>query len=67
MGVRFFDELQLPDVPELPKLGDAAGLWFRDIVRVALGSWDPVWRERYIRDILTLASRKSCVTRMRPK
>jgi phage terminase large subunit-like protein len=55
MGVRFFDELQLPDVPELPKLGDAAGPWFRDIVRVAFGSWDPVRRERYIRDILTLA------------
>src|SRR5262245_54786061 len=55
MGVRFFDELQLPDVPEWPKLGDAAGPWFRDIVRVAFGSWDPVRRERYIRDILTLA------------
>jgi phage terminase large subunit-like protein len=55
MGLRFFDELQLPDVPELPKLGDAAGSWFRDIVRVAFGSWDPVRRERYIRDILTLA------------
>jgi phage terminase large subunit-like protein len=54
MGVRFFDELQLPDVPELPKLGDAAGPWFRDIVRVAFGSWDPVRRERHIRDILTL-------------
>src|SRR5262245_31864737 len=55
MGVRFFDELQLPDVPELPKLGDAAGPWFRDIVRIAFGSWDPVRRERHIRDILTLA------------
>jgi phage terminase large subunit-like protein len=55
IGLRFFDELQLPDVPDVPKLGDAAGPWFRDLVRVAFGSWDPVRRERYVRDILTLA------------
>jgi phage terminase large subunit-like protein len=55
MGLQFFDELQLPDVPDVPKLGAAAGPWFRDLVRVAFGSWDPVRRERYIRDILTLA------------
>jgi phage terminase large subunit-like protein len=58
LGLAFFDQLQLPDVPELPKLGApdfAAGNWFRDIVRVAFGSWNPASRERMIRDIFTLA------------
>ena len=54
MGLSFFDELQLPDVPSLPKMRDAAGQWFRDIVRVAFGSWDPVAQLRYIRDIFAM-------------
>src|SRR5690242_17428370 len=54
MGLAFFDQLQLPDVPGLPRMGDAAGHWFRDIVRVAFGSWDPVAQIRHIRDIFTM-------------
>ena len=54
LGLAFFDELQLPDVPGLPKMRDAAGEWFRDIVRVAFGSWDPATRLRYIRDIFAM-------------
>jgi phage terminase large subunit-like protein len=54
-GLEFFDQLQLPDVPSKPKLGAAAGQWFRDIVGAAFGSWDPATQTRYIRDILTLA------------
>ncbi len=54
MGLAFFDELRLPDVPGLPKMRDAAGQWFRDLVRAAFGSWDPVNRVRYIRDILAM-------------
>lgn len=55
MGLGFFDELQLPDVPGNPPLRTAAGEWFRDIVRASFGSWDPVARIRYIRDIFCLA------------
>jgi phage terminase large subunit-like protein len=55
LGLAFFDEMKLSDVPETPRLGDAAGQWFRDIVRSAFGSWDPAARVRHIRDILTLA------------
>lgn len=33
-----FDRLRLPDVPGQPALGDAAGDWFRDIVRAIFGS-----------------------------
>jgi phage terminase large subunit-like protein len=54
-GLSFFDELKLPDVPELPRLGDAAGGWFREIVKVTFGSWFPLEQRRYIRDILTMA------------
>ena len=55
MGLAIFDELQLPDVPDTPKLGEAAGDWFRDIVRVAFGSWDPVQKIRFIRDLFVEA------------
>jgi phage terminase large subunit-like protein len=55
LGVAFFDEMVLPDVPGLPKLKDAAGEWFRDIVRAAFGSWDPATQTRFIRDIFALA------------
>ncbi|MPZ58450.1 MAG: terminase large subunit [Rhizobiales bacterium] len=54
IGLQFFDELQLPDVPGLPKMRDAAGQWFRDIVRVAFGSWDSVAQVRHVRDIFAM-------------
>lgn len=62
LGVAFFDEIRLPDVPDKPKLKDAAGDWFRDIVRAAFGSWDPVARVRHIRDIFLLAPKGSSKT-----
>ena len=55
-------QLQLPDVPGTPKLRTASGQWFRDIVRAAFGSWDPVNRVRYIRDIFALAPKGSSKT-----
>lgn len=62
LGLAFFDNLQLPDVPGMPRLGEAAGEWFRDIVRAAFGSWNPVTRERMIRDIFALAPKGSSKT-----
>lgn len=61
-ALRVFDELQLPDVPGLPKLRDACGPWFRDIVRAVFGSWDPERRERFIRDFFVLAPKGSSKT-----
>ncbi|HEY0182341.1 MAG TPA: terminase TerL endonuclease subunit [Rhodopila sp.] len=55
LGLQIFDELRLPDVAGMPKLKDAAGQWFRDIVRATFGSWDPRTEERMIRDIFLLA------------
>lgn len=62
MGLAFFDELRLPDVPDKPRLGDAAGPWFRDLVRAWFGSWDPVEGVNYIRDFFTLAPKGSSKT-----
>lgn len=62
MGVAIFDEMRLPDVPGLPKLRDASGDWFRDIVRAAFGSWDPDAGVRHIRDIFAMAPKGSSKT-----
>ena len=61
-GLQVFDQLQLPDVPKKPIMREAAGPWFRDIVRTAFGSWDPVAQERYIRDIFLLAPKAQSKT-----
>jgi len=53
LALKTFSDLRLPDVPGLPKLGDSAGPWFKDIVRAAFGSWDG--QRRMIRDILAMA------------
>lgn len=62
MGLKFYDELKLPDVPGTPKLRSASGQWFRDLVRASFGSWDPVNRVRYIRDIFAMAPKGSSKT-----
>jgi phage terminase large subunit-like protein len=61
-AVAFYDEMQLPDVPGTPKLRTASGEWFRDIVRAAFGSWDPVNRVRMIREIFAMAPKGSSKT-----
>lgn len=62
IGLRIFDQIRLPDVPGKPMLGDAAGQWFRDIVRVSFGSWDPETQQRFIRDIFAMAPKGSSKT-----
>lgn len=61
-AVRVFNRLRLADVPGNPTLGEAAGDWFRDIVRALFGSWDPVTKERFIREIFVLVPKKSSKT-----
>lgn len=39
-AVGIFNKLRLPDVPGQPAMADAAGDWFRDIVRAVFGSID---------------------------
>lgn len=61
-AVSIFNELQLPDVEDKPKLGIAAGEWFRDIVRALFGSLDPETKRRVISEYFVLAPKKSSKT-----
>jgi hypothetical protein len=42
-AIKTFNALRLPDVPGLPRLAQAGGEWFRDVVRALHGaqSQDP--------------------------
>lgn len=62
LGLQFFDEIPLPDVRGNPKMRHAAGQWFRDIVRAAFGSWDPVGEVRLIREIFAMLPKGSSKT-----
>ncbi len=59
-AVAVFDKLRLPDVPGKPLLRDAAGDWFRDIVRALHGSI--VDGERMVREPFLLVPKKSSKT-----
>ncbi|MER8560170.1 terminase large subunit [Mesorhizobium sp. M0578] len=62
MGLAFFDALPLPDGLDEMTLGQAAGQWFRDLVRVMFGAWDPAVRRRAIRDFFVMAPKGSSKT-----
>lgn len=61
-AVAIFDRLRLADVPGTPTMAEAAGDWFRDIVRALFGSLDPVTRQRRIRELLLLVPKKNSKT-----
>jgi phage terminase large subunit-like protein len=61
-AVRIFDNLRLPDVPGQPLMSDAAGPWFRDIVRAAFGSLDRTSGVRQVSEIFTLVPKKNSKT-----
>lgn len=61
-AVRIFDLLRLADVPGNPTLAEAAGEWFRDIVRALFGSWDAATQTRHIREIMALVAKKNSKT-----
>jgi phage terminase large subunit-like protein len=61
-AVKVFDRLRLADVPGNPTLAEAAGPWFRDIVRALHGSMDPATRTRRIRELFLLVPKKNSKT-----
>lgn len=61
-AVEIFDSLRLPDVAGLPLLKDAAGDWFRDIVRALHGSVDKRSGKRHIREVFLLVPKKNSKT-----
>jgi len=61
-AVAVYDKLRLADVTGTPALADASGDWFREIVRVMFGGYDPVTRTRYIRELFALVPKKNSKT-----
>ena len=61
-AVAVFNELRLSDVPGGPKLADACGEWFRDIVRALFGAWDADLALRMIGEIFLLVPKKNSKT-----
>jgi phage terminase large subunit-like protein len=61
-AVAIFDKLKLPDVAGQPSMGDAAGDWFRDIVKALHGSIDRETGERMVREVFLLVPKKNSKT-----
>src|SRR5690349_3297875 len=62
MAVSFFNNLRLSNVPGQPLLRDAAGDWYRDIVRALFGSRDPATNARHIREVFALVGKGNSKT-----
>ncbi|WP_426229302.1 terminase large subunit [Pararhizobium sp. DWP3-4] len=58
-AVALFNKLRVPDIRGMPTMGQAAGEWMRDIVRVAFGSIDPKTGKRYVGEIFNLVPKKN--------
>lgn len=61
-AVEIFNMLRLPDVAGHPTLEEAAGDWFRAIVRAAFGAVDPETNERFVSEIFCLVPKKNSKT-----
>lgn len=61
-AVAIFNKLRLADVPGTPTMAEAAGDWFREIVRAILGCVDPKTRERLVRELFLLVPKKNSKT-----
>lgn len=61
-AIRIYNQLRLPDVPGKPRLEDAGGAWFRDIVAAIFGSLDPETGERRVGETLLLVPKKNSKT-----
>jgi len=60
-AVGIFNRLRLPDVPGQPAMREAAGDWFRDIVRAAFGSLDED-NVRHVAEVFCLVPKKNSKT-----
>jgi phage terminase large subunit-like protein len=60
-AIGIYNELRLPDVGGKPKLIDAGGEWFREVLGAAHGSVDDTGL-RHIREILVLVPKKNSKT-----
>lgn len=58
-AVRIFNDLRLPDVKGQPRMEEAAGDWFRDIVRTAFGAADPATGLPLVNEVFNLVPKKN--------
>lgn len=61
-AVGIFNKLRLPDVPGQPSMEEAAGDWFRDIVRAAFGSIEPETGRRRVAEVFLGVPKKNSKT-----
>jgi phage terminase large subunit-like protein len=61
-AIAIFNKLRLPDVPGKPRLADAAGNWFKEIIAALFGSIQAATQERAIRELFIMAPKKSSKT-----
>jgi phage terminase large subunit-like protein len=59
MAIAAFDRLRIADVPGTPRMAEAGGDWFREIVGVMLGCVDPLTRKRMVRELFLLVGKKN--------
>lgn len=55
----FFERLRLPDVPGTPRLTDACGEWFKEIMLAFLASEDPETGRKLVWELLCMVPKKS--------
>jgi len=61
-ALAFFNRLKLPDVPGTPRLSEACGDWFRDILVAFLASEDPETKQRLVWELLCMVPKKNSKT-----
>lgn len=61
-AVDLFNLLVVPDIPKQPTMGEVGGEWFRDIIRAAFGSIDPITGKRFVGEIFNLIPKKNSKT-----
>jgi len=57
-----FDALQLPDVPGVPRLAEAAGPWQHDLLKAIFGSYFPEKGIRTVREFGVMVPKKNAKT-----
>lgn len=58
-ALRIFQRLRLPDVIGMPRMGEAAGEWFFQIVEAHFGAYDPATNRRMIQELFLLVPKKN--------
>lgn len=61
-AIKAFRKLKLADVIDTPALDEAGERWFRDIVRLVFGCYDPVRKIRMIKELFLLVPKKNSKT-----